>query len=400
MFERLLRRLTGPLLFLAFVAPVAAEEAATRRGPFPLAETGPKPHAITPPTRERITLAIRRGIDLLLKIQNRDGSWGSPHLTKGLNIYAPVPGAHHAFRNAVTSLCIAALIETAGERRGVQKALERGEVWLLEHLPRLRRATPDAIYNVWGHAYGIQALTRILSRAPEPERRRAIRQLISDQIELLERYESVNGGWGYYDFQIGTKQPAAAPNSFTTATVLVALHEAREAGVKPTERLIRRALACVIRQRKPDFTYLYSENSKWYPMRGINRPGGSLGRSQACNVALRLWGDESVSDRILRTWLDRLYARNDWLGIGRKRPVPHESWFQVAGYFYYYGHYYAGLCIEQLPPAQRPHFQDHLAAILLKHQERDGSWWDYPLYNYHRPWGTAYALMALQRCLR
>jgi len=31
-------------------------------------------------------------------------------------------------------------------------------------------------------------------------------------------------------------------------------------------------------------------------------------------------------------------------------------------------------------------------------QEQDGSWWDYPLYSYHKPYGTAFALMALTRC--
>ena len=133
-------------------------------------------------------------------------------------------------------------------------------------------------------------------------------------------------------------------------------------------------------------------------MRGINRPGGSLGRSQACNLALRLWGDERITDEVLKTWLNRLFARNGWLSIGRKRPIPHESWFQVAGYFYYFGHYYAALCIEQLKPEEQHDFRSHLATVLLQLQEKDGSWWDYPLYNYHQQYGTAYVLMSLKRC--
>jgi hypothetical protein len=135
-------------------------------------------------------------------------------------------------------------------------------------------------------------------------------------------------------------------------------------------------------------------------MRGINRPGGSLGRSQACNVAMRLWGEEEVTDEVLRTWLDRLFARNLWLDMGRKRPIPHESWFQVAGYFFYYGHYYAALCIDELAESERAPHQDQLATILLRLQEKDGSWWDYPLYDYHQQYGTAFALMSLVRCRR
>jgi hypothetical protein len=115
---------------------------------------------------------------------------------------------------------------------------------------------------------------------------------------------------------------------------------------------------------------------------------------------MRLWGDEKVTDDVLRTWLDRLFARNLWLDMGRKRPVPHESWFQVAGYFFYYGHYYAGLCIEQLPAAERGPYRDQLATVLLPLQEPDGSWWDFPLYDYHQQYGTAFALMSLGHCRR
>ena len=130
----------------------------------------------------------------------------------------------------------------------------------------------------------------------------------------------------------------------------------------------------------------------------INRPGGSLGRSQACNVALRLWGDKKITDEVITDWLDRLFSRNGWLDNGRKRPVPHEAPFQVAGYFYYFGHYYAAYCISQIPTAERPQYQQLLARTLLNVQEKDGSWWDYPLYDYGQSYGTGYALMSLKWC--
>src|SRR5262249_25004756 len=124
----------------------------------------------------------------------------------------------------------------------------------------------------------------------------------------------------------------------------------------------------------------------------------SLGRSQACNLALRLWGYPRVTDEVLRTWLHRLLDRNLWLDIGRKRPIPHESWAQVAGYFYYYGHYYAARCLALLRAAERGPIAGPLARVLIERQEKDGSWWDFPLYDYHQPYGTAFALMALARC--
>jgi hypothetical protein len=71
----------------------------------------------------------------------------------------------------------------------------------------------------------------------------------------------------------------------------------------------------------------------------------------------------------------------------------------VAGYFYYYGMYYAGRCVELLPADQRPSRYRRLAGLLLERQEKNGSWFDFPLYDYHESYGTAMAIMTLSRCL-
>lgn len=347
-----------------------------------------------------IRKACKRGVDYLLKDQNKNGSWGSPTRTKGLNIYAPVPGAHHAFGTATTSLCISALIEMETEFPECTDALNRGEQWLIERLPYLRRADQTAIYNVWGHAYSLEALARMHTRHQgDKELQARIGELIKQQFDLLTRYESVDGGWGYYDFRHGAKRPSSSSISFVGATVLVAFHKVQQIGFEPPKDVTTRAIAAIHRQQKKDFSYLYGEYLKNSPMHPINRPGGSLGRSQACNIALRLWGSKEVTDQVIETWLKRLIMRNGWLDIGRKRPIPHESWFAVAGYFYYYGHYYAALCVEQIPEASRVPYQAALAKLMLDRQEKDGSWWDYPLYDYHQPYGTSFALLTLKRCL-
>jgi hypothetical protein len=363
------------------------------------AESGPEPLAVEAPSDADIVASLDRGIQFLLSSQNQDGSWGSATQTKDLNIYAPVPGAHHAFRSAVTALCVAALVDMNRDNQEVRSSIDRGEKWLLDQLPKLRRATGDALYNVWGHAYGIEALVRLYHyRAGDGEKQKRIVEEIDRQVELLGRYETTKGGWGYYDFHMHMQKPTADPTSFTTATVLYAFHQAQGIGVKIPDSLIKRGLEVIKRQQRPDLAYLYAEDFRTNPGREINKPGGSVGRSQACNLALRLYGDSSVTDKAMVAWAKRLYARNLWLDIGRKRPVPHESWFLVAGYFFYYGHYYAALGIEHLPEDSRDGIRHQLAHVLLKLQEKDGSWWDYPLYSYHQPYGTAFALMSLSRC--
>tara|TARA_R110002096_G_scaffold82164_1_gene191125 strand:+ start:4234 stop:5415 length:1182 start_codon:yes stop_codon:yes gene_type:complete len=345
--------------------------------------------------------SIERGVAFLIEAQNSNGSWGSARQTKGLNIYAPVPGAHDAFRTAVTAMSVSALIDSgAADVKGsaAAKSVETGTEFLLENLPLVRRATADAIYNVWTHAYGIQAMVDIYPRVNRKTKKR-VAEVVVGQIDRLGRYESVDGGWGYYDFRAGTKKPSSSSISFTTATCLVALHEAKSIpGITVPDKLVERAIAATNRQRKSDHSYLYGEYLRARPLYGINRPAGSLGRSQACNFALRIWGDETVSNEVIVEWLDRLAERNGWLGIGRKRPIPHEAWFQIAGYFYYYGHYYAGLSLRLLPEEERVIHQQRLAGILMELQEKDGSWWDFPFYSYHQPYGTAFAVMTLARC--
>jgi hypothetical protein len=367
----------------------------------PVHPTSSKPDPVPATEPAAIKAAMHRGIEFLLHDQNRDGSWGTAGRTKDLNIYAPVPEAHLDYRTAVTALCVQALLESHDRSTAVSAAIDCGEKSLLETLPQIRRSSPDVLYNIWAHGYGIQTLAAMYASKPDDaERRQKIREQIGRQISMLGRYEAVDGGWGYYDFEFQTQIPASYTASFMSAAVLIALHDAKQiAGVDPPQKLVDRAIASINRQQKPDLSYLYGEYLRNMPVSPINQTGSSLGRTQACNAALRLWGDKRMTDDVLTICLDRLFARNIWLDIGRKRPIPHESYFAVAGYFYYFGHYYAARCIEMLPAEQRPPQQQQLAYRLLQLQEQDGTWWDYPLYNYHQQYGTAFALMSLSRCL-
>lgn len=352
------------------------------------------------PTEDEIRASIRRGVDFILSNQNKNGSWGSHFTERDFEIYAPIPGAHKAFRAGVTAMCLMALVDVDDDRIEVSEAIQRGEDWMFSDLRGVKRATGDAIYNVWGHLYSVEALSRLALREDvSDEKLQKYKDLIEHQLDMLYRFESIDGGWGYYDFNAQTRKPSGASIGFVNASVLIAMDYAKQAGVEPKQKIVDRAVDATMRQQKKDFSYLYGEYLKNSPMRGINRPGGSLARSQACNLAMRMYGDDKITDNVLKVWLTRLYTRNGWLDIGRKLPVPHESWMQVSGYFYYYGHYYAGLCIEELKPEERAEYQGMLARLMLDRQEKDGCWWDYPMYSYHKPYGTAYAVMALARCL-
>ncbi|MBS0265011.1 MAG: terpene cyclase/mutase family protein [Planctomycetes bacterium] len=384
-------------LLICVVCPGRAR-AQDEKPDVPAAESRLRPAAPQPVPPAELEESLGRGVDYLVTHQNRDGSWGSPALKGGVPIIAGI-GSHHAYQVAVTAMSVAALIESGSTSTAVLDAIEKGEKHLMEQLPRVRRDDPMLIYNVWTHAYGIQALVRMHARLPNDEpRRQRIRELIQGQYEKLTRYESVEGGWGYYDFDSGTQRPAASSTSFVNAAVLIALHESAQIGVAPPEKVVRRAVQMTKKERLPDGSYMYGYYLHRVPTHPVNQPGGSLGRSQACSLSLRLWGDKDMTDEVLETWLDRLISRNGWLSMGRKKPVPHESFYAVAGYFFYFGHYYAGLCIDQLPAPRQEFYKHHLARLIIDLQEADGSWFDYPFYDYHKAYGTAFAVMTLNAC--
>ncbi len=358
----------------------------------------PPPDPVTP---EQVRASITRGVDFLVGCQNKDGSWGGPTRTKGLNIYAPIPGAHHAFRAGASGLALSGLIDAGDTRPETAAAIEKAAKWAKKDLPNLRRADPTTTYNIWGHAYGLRALIRLHERESDPARKSRYKELAQEQVELVNRYADVNGGWGYLDLfdKLTTQKPTGITTSFSSATVLLAMREGRDnLGLTLNEKVVTAALDSIKRQQFPDMTYAYSHSHIMHPRTDINRPAGSLARSQACNAALRALGREGITDEVVIEWSDRFLAREGFLSIARKRPRPHDIHFKISGYFYYYGIHYFTESVRFLPPEKQKPYAGKLAALILSRQEKDGSWWDYPLYDYHQPYGTGYCLMALAWC--
>ena len=288
------------------------------------------------------------------------------------------------------------------ERPDVNKAIDRGAAWLDGHLAKLRRATPDALYNVWGHSYSIQCLGRTAqaserqSRAPgQVQRAGPIAGRHAGPLQLRRRRLVV------------LRFPGRHANAQRRRLQLHHRHRASSRSSKP-RRSASRFPSDSRRKRSPRSSANRNPTSATPTANTcgccrctrINRPGGSLGRSQACNLALRCTATSGSPTTCSRRGSTACSPATAGSASAARRPIPHESFFYVAGYFYYYGHWHAALCIDQLPAAERPHFQDHLAHIILPLQERDGSWWDFPLYNYHQQYGTAMAVMTLVRCQR
>lgn len=360
---------------------------------------GPTPDEATP---EEVQAALQRGVGFLLAAQNPDGSWGGSWdsiFTWSGGMWSN-PESHRSWRVATTGLCCLALLEVA-DAEDTHAAVDRGVAYLVANALVKRPSEWDTM-NSWAHIYGLQALAvaGADARYAESPRREDMRRAAQTHLAQLAYHQSLSGGWGYLEFdQPRTARPQWA-TSFMTAAGVVALIEARAAGFDVDEGMLRRAVKAVRRCRLPNGAYTYSVRAIPTPRRigSINRIKGSLARVQVCNLALLLAGDD-VPEQRLKTGIGQFFHEHRFLDIATGKPIPHETYYQNSGYFYMFGHYYAALIIEHLPAEDRAACWPRLAYEVIKLQGADGAVWDYDMHAYDKPYGTAYAVMVLRRCL-
>ena len=189
------------------------------------------------------------------------------------------------------------------------------------------------------------------------------------------------------------------PTSFGTASGLVALYEAKQSGIELPQPMVTRSIKRLEEMKLPNNAYLYSIDLKYRPRMPANLPRGSVGRTQSANYALWVWGKGDITDKTATESLAFFIKEHDYIQMGRKRQFPHESWYQTAPYYYYFGHYYAARLIEKIGPEGKKAFGEKVSDLgILQYQDPDGSWWDYAMWDFHKPYGTAFAIMTLLRC--
>lgn len=332
----------------------------------------------------------RKGIDYLLQSQNPDGSWGSLKESTPEAGFWWVPESHRAWRVATTGLCCMALMERSAGLPEAKGTVLHGIDYILANA-RLQRPSSWDTDHLWGRIYALEALSRAEAHPWAASRKGRIRPAVDALIRDLASEQTPSGGWAYYDdFDAPATSPPKWATSFTTANAILALRAARESGHVVPPVMMDAAKRALERARLPDGAYAYHASAGVLPPRpgrdSLNNVKGSLARIQVGNLAL---------GKDLAKGLDLFFAHHRFLDAACYRPVPHEAYYQNSGYFYLYGHAYAGRAIRSLPKVEQAKYRSRLDREVLKMQSPDGSWWDFPMQGYAKPYGTAFALMAL-----
>lgn len=340
-------------------------------------------------------LAADLALAWLVSSQNADGSWGSG-VMEGLSEYGFSVASFPAWQLSSHGLALLALLECEPNPERFA-ALEKGVDWLCEReIPR--RGSDWDNDAVWGYLYGFVAATQAYDDARLDEsRRERLRVRAGELLELLVANQTPDGGWAYYDDPPFSQRPVWA-TSFCTALVLPTLVRAQQLEWLSDPKVLERAARYVERCALPTGAYEYDLNPVPRITGGehINRVKGSLGRIQVCNWARARSGDPKLTAERLAEGLDAFFEHHKFLDVARMRPIPHEAYYANAGYFYFFGHYYAALAIELLPEAEREAYRAKLRPHLIKTLRESGSTSDFLASSYLITASTSFLILALE----
>lgn len=254
------------------------------------------PTAAAPVDALETEAALDEAVAWLISAQSEEGHWRTPHGI-GESQKAPDP-----VTMASQVIAIKALLDYAAASDDLEHA-ELCRMAAMRGLDRylanreLGREHPREVaymdYTCWGSSYGVYGMVSVLRHFDEghinPSRhqlgkiRGELRYLVDD----LVRIQQQNGGWSYYlSGEVGGEATVAAM-SFTTATVLMALEDAKpffDVAIDPT--VLERGYDCLESMRGTNAAFEYMVTGARQHTAGKVEILGGAARGPLCTQAL------------------------------------------------------------------------------------------------------------------
>jgi len=288
------------------------------------------------------------------------------------------------YRLGGTAICCEALVEAPSwdedaDRRG---AVERGVDHMLDLLandPGLEPG-PKEGYDVrgWGHAYALKFFLRAIDLGIfDGDRLAGVEDMIPYLIYCIEANAVPKGGWNY---------AGASCSTFMTGSTLLALFHAKARGHFVDEEIVESALGALERARAEDTGAIA------YSGEGIEPMAASAARAAVAELVLHQAG-RSNPDR-LRVAVEGFFENWEHLFDRKSKQGTHEGPYNIAPYYFFYGHTYAALAIEHLPEEQRSGLRDRMRRTLWATKEEHGGWND-RVFPRTESYSTAMVILAL-----
>ncbi|HEV3165239.1 MAG TPA: prenyltransferase/squalene oxidase repeat-containing protein [Isosphaeraceae bacterium] len=310
-------------LGLAIMLPVASFIQAQDLPPT-IATNQPNPQA---------DAAMRRALDYLKSAQEADGAWTSGGFGKA---------------TSVTSLAVMAFLAAGhvpGESGPYRETIERGVRYVLAHQKANGMLVSNTSHGpMYCHGISTLMLAEVVGMTSDPALSDEVRTALSRAVDLILKAQDLRkdsnnaGGWRY--------QPASRDSDISvTGWQVMALRAAKSVGCAVPAANIDHAIdylkRCAV--RNGGFGY--------QPGHGPNNPRTGTGI-----LALEICGEHLTREAV---------AGAEYL---LKHP-PHWS-----SEYFFYEVYYCPQALFQIGDKYFQAYYPKLVDILLKHQDRDGSW--------------------------
>lgn len=295
-----------------------------------------------------------------------------------------IPGGYRIGGSAIVAEGLLAAGLQGEDLANARAAIQRSVSFAMEALdsdPSLARG-PKKGYDVrgWGHAYGVRLLLLAIEHGlVDGEAEADAREMIVDLIDRLHANVTTQGGWNYADDK--TVSP------FMTGTTLLILRDAEAAGFEVDEAMVEKALAALELSCTKAMSYSYSGEAR----KRVAMPS-SAARSSVATLALYKAGRRSQDD--LRLAVQGFFDGWEDLLARKSKQGTHKRPYGIAPYYFFYGHTYAALAIEELPEEERPARRASLVSLLWKTRD-DGGTWNDRVFPRTASYSTAMAILAL-----
>jgi hypothetical protein len=246
----------------------------------------------------------------------------------------------------------------------------------------------------WAHCYGMRFLLAAkAANAVGDAQKPMVDAGIAFYLDALKKTEIPKvGGWQYARGP-GIENPCPT-SPFMTAPCLVALVEAKEAGLEVGDELIARTVKALEITRGESGYVAYSATR---PTRDdAGQIPGAIGRMCAVEAALARVG--KGDEKRLRFAVEKFLEFWPELEKRRKKQGTHVPPYGVAPYYFFYAFNHAAQAIEFLPEAERPPLREKFRELLFKVRDADGTWND-RVFPRSAAFGTAMSVLALAEAL-
>jgi tetratricopeptide (TPR) repeat protein len=307
---------------------------------------------------------LARSVVVLLEMQRADGSFGEQMGADGLGYED----------GAITAIAVDALMHVDKKLPGALSATSaKVRERALEFLRRFARddSQHPAAMQAFNDPYALRLFVQLGEKVPA-----------ESLIARIARAQLPDGNWTVYN--------AERPASFNTALAVMALQEAKSAGLAVPEATLANGIAALEKMRQPSgrFPYSTAPGHDW-----MTSEWGSIARDPLCEHVLLACGKSSREN--LAGALQRYLKFNAELRVPTKRLYDYFNSRGHAGYYFFFAHRNA---LEAARAFAEPELVARVESAardaVTSAMEGDGSFMDKFLLG--RAYGTAMALLIVE----